>query len=1496
MTSRILLRRGTAAQWASANPILGSGELGVETDTLKFKIGNGTSTWTQLTSYANITPSDLTSAINGLINAAPSALDTLNELAAAINNDSSFSTTVNNLLTGKVSKSGGDTITPATTSTTGLTLASPVGQTAHLLYASGGTRIPAGGNYLVTPGLTVSYTSDFNAGAANITPIYVKGAASQTANLQEWQNSAGTLVASMDVSGKLIVPTLRGPAGNVITLGVDGNPYSLSISATQFDSYGPVPWRPYNASMVGFIVKGQASQTADLQQWQNSAGDTLGFVDSDGKAYFSHSSTNTNLFGVHGNLRLRNRNNTTNNYSSIDAQSASGIISSGILFINSDHTNSYGRIVFGTRSAAGFNSNAFAINSSGGISTTLMSASSVGLIVKAAASQTANLQEWQNSSGTVLANVDSAGNFKAASIATARYIADLTSTTPYLDFSSNKLLVNSRNASYVGFIVQGSASQTADLQEWQDSAGTALTKIDNNAGFYAQYIEAKNTAGVLVSGESQIKIASPDGLKDIRFWNRNDAGGLYYYNSSGGSKNILRIAHSTDPRIVTQTWQDFTSGSSANYGGRVNIDTSITTAIGMVIRGVASQTANLQEWQDSSGTILSKIDVSGNITAPSYNLSDSKYLLRKTIKKTVDPAQNAVANNTYDLFDMNFSSSLQGTFYIQASIRGGGYGQNLTYSLPATYVMDWINLYPITNPFTNSTTWVDLTPLTFSPRHLMTNDYFKLQAKVNANQISFRIKLTGTLTGAPVFDIYIQHSEEFANSTITELNTTGTDSTTSNVMPNFLSSKAGLSAIFNPITLYSNSASNIPLTIKGFASQSANLQEWQNSSGTVLAKVNPNGVFHTFGSVYTPYIQPASPTGVNAFIALDNTTVLVDGWSASTVKLTVKGYASQTANLQEWQNSAGTILGAIVANGDVLFPSKLFNSRYGRFGTDGAYTDDTVLRITNTSASFVPLIVKGITSQTANLQQWQDSTGTVLAKVDASGNLTAPTATLTIPASGTTPAIVAKGESTYATNIAEFRDTGNNLVTRVTGYGSLITSSFAVGPSPSSFTGFASTTASIKTLSASFPGLIIQGASSQSANLQEWQRSDGFVLLNVSKDGDVTAGSGSSTAIRFRYFDGINITGTYWDTVETNSATFIGRSTTATTMVVRAAASQTANLQEWQVSSGAIVAQVTTSVVQIGPNDAYPARLMLGGADTSALLSISTHSTTEVGAVIRGKASQTADLQQWQNSAGSVVASIANTGSLTTGNLTLGTNGLIIDASSASPYIAFGSNTITINTRNAAYKGLIVKGAASQTANLQEWQSSSGEVGMLFNMGNAGDPSTLGFSVSRAWGIKWGAEKILSTDGGSLIVTPYTTDRKVLIVKGVASQTANLQEWQNSSGTVLTKINSAGELTTPNIALAALGGIYGAGGPYITLNYTDVRIVTAGLSVGATSVTPSAQLQVTNNVAGTTAMIVKAAASQTANLQEWQDSSGLVISAMGPYQNLGLGGAPNNLS
>jgi hypothetical protein len=41
------------------------------------------------------------------------------------------------------------------------------------------------------------------------------------------------------------------------------------------------------------------------------------------------------------------------------------------------------------------------------------SAATIALTAKGAASQTANLQEWQNSAGTVLAKVTSAGTFEA---------------------------------------------------------------------------------------------------------------------------------------------------------------------------------------------------------------------------------------------------------------------------------------------------------------------------------------------------------------------------------------------------------------------------------------------------------------------------------------------------------------------------------------------------------------------------------------------------------------------------------------------------------------------------------------------------------------------------------------------------------------------------------------------------------------------------------------------------------------------------------------------------------------------------------------------------------------------------------------------------------------------------------------------------------------------------------------------------------------------------
>jgi len=137
MKTKIQIRRDTAANWNSNNPILSSGEFGLESDTQKIKVGNGSATWSDRP-YINVLPSDLAelsqdavnnaltagngitkvyddlnntitisvdtsiianrdyvdNAISGVLDGAPGLLDTLKELAAAIDDDPAFFTSV----------------------------------------------------------------------------------------------------------------------------------------------------------------------------------------------------------------------------------------------------------------------------------------------------------------------------------------------------------------------------------------------------------------------------------------------------------------------------------------------------------------------------------------------------------------------------------------------------------------------------------------------------------------------------------------------------------------------------------------------------------------------------------------------------------------------------------------------------------------------------------------------------------------------------------------------------------------------------------------------------------------------------------------------------------------------------------------------------------------------------------------------------------------------------------------------------------------------------------------------------------------------------------------------------------------------------------------------------------------------------------------------------------------------------------------------------------
>lgn len=94
-----------------------------------------------------------------------------------------------------------------------------------------------------------------------------------------------------------------------------------------------------------------------------------------------------------------------------------------------------------------------------------------------------------------------------------------------------------------------------------------------------------------------------------------------------------------------------------------------------------------------------------------------------------------------------------------------------------------------------------------------------------------------------------------------------------------------------------------------------------------------------------------------------------------------------------------------------------------------------------------------------------------------------------------------------------------------------------------------------------------------------------------------------------------------------------------------------------------------------------------------------------------------------------------------------------------------------------------------------------------------------------------GTQSLVSIGGGvvaagtTLTITPQAAITKGLVIKGFTSQSANLQEWQGSAGTVLASINSAGLL---DLYPLSTGGA----------NTTPcaLTITTDGVDIGATSV------------------------------------------------------------
>jgi hypothetical protein len=426
----------------------------------------------------------------------------------------------------------------------------------------------------------------------------------------------------------------------------------------------------------------------------------------------------------------------------------------------------------------------------------------------------------------------------------------------------------------------------------------------------------------------------------------------------------------------------------------------------------------------------------------------------------------------------------------------------------------------------------------------------------------------------------------------------------------------------------------------------------------------------------------------------------------------------------------------------------------------------------------------------------------------------------------------------------------------------------------------------VQTSTAATVGQIIRLASSPTGDAFQVQASGGGVLANINASGTINTSA--------RVVAG-GATGARVDIAPT--------ATTGIGLGIRAVASQSANLIEVQDSSANIVARVGSTGAILSAVGGWFGQTA-GFASNN--FGVTSTAATNVAAIIKGAVSQSANLTEWQSSAGTILARIASDGAFYAGGLSVFANGNTSNSNVfTTSYLTTNFYATVGGSNPAANIPLTVKGAVSQSANLLSVTQNDGtEVARIRSSGQLGT-GTLITGVGLAVNMNY----LSATSTG-------------VVVRGFASQLNDLQNFQRSDSLVLAGVSANGQIytgsqspqgtatggattaasgtgtiatiTTTSAHNLAVGDIVtvagvtptGYNGSYVLTAVTSTTLSYANATTGAQTVagtvsTP-AQVSITARSAGTAGVVIRGATSQNSPLLDLQSSSGASLFGFTP--------------
>jgi len=238
-----------------------------------------------------------------------------------------------------------------------------------------------------------------------------------------------------------------------------------------------------------------------------------------------------------------------------------------------------------------------------------------------------------------------------------------------------------------------------------------------------------------------------------------------------------------------------TTSSSQGISGTKTFSALTVSGVPIIVQGLVGQTGSLIEWRNSAGTLLTRVDNAGNITAPALGMAGATY-------------------------SGGFINGVNSRLHIMPGDTGG---MALTIRALAGQTANLVELQTnagVLASFIRNNGSLQISAAT-------SGQYQAFFAGQTAGDAVFGIRAAASQT-APIFEVL-----NSANTILTSVSPDGIILTRSININNLYSG-------FQPV-----------LYLNAHPSQSANMTEWRNSSNGVISRVLSNGSFEMVGQAPT---------------------------------------------------------------------------------------------------------------------------------------------------------------------------------------------------------------------------------------------------------------------------------------------------------------------------------------------------------------------------------------------------------------------------------------------------------------------------------------------------------------------------------------------------------------------------------------------------------------------------------------------------------------------